>query len=289
MLLLALACNDYGIQGVGRASPPRQVDAYFLVEGTDADVAIVLDTSRSMEPELGPLSDEADAIWEALDDPGLRVGMITTDGNISDPLVQIEGTDWMDVDSSLDLTRAWFDRATFRAVGHHSFRWMALQALRDETIWRDGAARHLLFVTDDDDGTLDALSVADFLLHLDRYGVTAHAIAPEVRHQCQGTIDAAVQVLTYVDHTGGLHADPCTAPIGRSIANIAASLTQEQRVFPIERAPLPDTLEARISVVAGVDRITRDVEARWMPTLGAVVLSEPALRGEEVRIRYWVD
>ena len=60
-------------------------------------------------------------------------------------------------------------------------------------------------------------------------------------------------------------------------------------MFPIERAPVPDTLSVRVSTVAGTDRITEEVGAQYVESLGAVVLDQPAQRGQEVRISFWVE
>ncbi|MCA9567057.1 MAG: hypothetical protein KC656_04405 [Myxococcales bacterium] len=239
------------VEEVRHVVPPPAVDVLFVV-----------DDSCSMYEEQSALANNFPSFMNYFLGSGIdyHIGVTTTDMDVpaAGRLRLANGVRY--IDPSTPNVQGTFSQMALAGTGGaveergRDAAWSLLETNRNlpanSGFWRDDAALHIVFVSDEDDQSTSITRPA-FRTWMETVKarpelVKAHAITGLPQNLCGAVFDAGTDYLAYAGFTGGATFDICATdwqPFLDDMGLLASGLT---RTFDLDHQAVEDTIEVRI-------------------------------------------
>lgn len=284
-VLLLPACIDFNLDPVDAEAPPAfvLVTDRFVQEPLPAvDVLVVVDDTASMAREQTVLAEQLPGLGDALLDAGVQwqLGVVTTDMAAADA-GWLRGQPWVLTPSTDDLDAALAGAVQVGTTGAGPEAGLAAAVLAldlsasgevNEGFRRNGAALHVVFVSDADDASdpwLGPDPVGVFLGALDAQDV-ASAVVGDLPSGCNGSLGTAGPAPRYhsvANATGGATVSICDIDLLPVVEALGEASLVYTDTFELRGAPVPGTVRVEVdgvrvdgwTVLSGPPRVTFDV------------------------------
>ncbi len=303
------------------AGDPIHTDRFWEPEeqSNAQDLLFVVDNSCSMSEEQVRLAGIGAALFDMLAEElvDFHVGVTTTD--VDDPIeagklrrINVDGEVYRYIDGDTPHPAAVFSGMVVAGIyGAFDERGRAaayqlLEINRDQPrnagFYREDAALHIIFVSDEDDQSVEPARMAfrDWMRQLkeDEEMVKAHAITGIPGQECAAVFDPGTEYIRYANWTGGVVFDLCSSYWGGFVAELASVLQDPRREYFLSELPVlePWSLEMAIHVEGEASRaVTTCLFGDEVPACEAVyfvgsnsvvLLDEPPPPGAWVEFRY---
>ena len=279
LVVALLGCSDTGLR---EAPPPLwygETDTWFQEREDYADILIVVDDSGSMGDEQEELASNFEAFVEFIDraETHYHIGVVTTD-------VDAEFAEWGEVPGLLEgdphfitpNTPAAADvfRDAVRVGVHGSGFERGFEAARtalgpellegpNQGFYRDEALLTLIFVSDEDDQSLEGTGT--YLQHFrnlkggDEDAVLAHGLIGldeetwepgpcGAGDPYEGGAVPGYRYFDFIEATGGIAGPVCSGNFTQILFEMGQATTRVRDRFPLSWIPRPETFTVRMAV-----------------------------------------
>jgi hypothetical protein len=291
LVLLLLGCSETGLRVAPPASWSGELDTWFQERADYADILLVVDDSGSMGDEQEELADSFDALVEFIEraETHYHIGVVTTDVDTGfdgggDVAGLLRGDPHFITPDTPDAAAVFQDAIRVGTQGSGFER--GLEAARaaldpdrldgsNEGFYRDEALLVLLFVSDEDDQSLDA--VGTYLQHFrnlkggDEGAVLAHGLIGldedswepgpcGAGDPYEGGAVPAYRYFDFIEATGGIAAPVCDGGFDRILLEMGQATTRIRDRFPLSLAPVPQSVTLTLAVPGTPDFISGGFE-----------------------------
>jgi hypothetical protein len=249
---------------------PEQLDQIVQVTEPAVDVLFVVDNSCSMDAEQTALANNFPTFMDSFTGSGLdyHIGVVSMDMWASSHrgrLRQAGGIRYIDRDVS-NPTQVFSQMAVMgtggdseekgRAAAYTAIEQLSGPGGFNEGFYRDDAALHFVFVSDEDDqSAANPVTRNEFGQWMQTLKespdlVTAHAIAWLPNTNCPEGFEVGQTYATYVDWTDGVRFDICQSDWGPFLDELGLQTTGLKREFYLSHLPTLDPWTLSVSVEA---------------------------------------
>ncbi len=301
MVVALLACSETGLR---EAPPPLEydeTDTWFQEREDYADILLVVDNSGSMGDEQDELASNFEAFVDFIEraETHYHIGVVTTDtdaefadyGELPGLLRGEPHFLTPDTPGAADLFRQAVQVGVYGSGFERGFE-AAREALAPELLaeqnqgfYRDEALLTLIFVSDEDDQSLDGTGT--YLQHFrnlkggDEDAVLAHGLIGldegtwepgpcGAGDPYEGGAVPGYRYHDFIEATGGIAGPVCSGNFTQMLFEMGQATTRVRDRFPLSWIPRPDTLRVTLAVPGtpefvsgGFDVPEQGLDARW--------------------------